>query len=975
MVKFAQSLPLIVMSAYGWCYGTSASLSQIVPDRTLGAENSTVTHNVSLPGKAADADYLQGGAVRGSNLFHSFSEFNIAADSGAYFASPSGIEHIFTRITGANPSQIEGILGVNGNANLFLLNPHGVIFGANSQLDLSGSLFVTTGDRYLFENDFSFSASNPELPPLLTVNFPIGVQFGAEPGAIVNRAGRIEREGQTEAETDLEIASLPEGLRIGSGQNLSFLGGEIAIEGGYLNTDGGTIELAAIEANNRVGIAPNGEHWQLDYSQVKNFADLKLEQHAGIDGGQTGTTQISLKGRNISLGYDIAELAEYSLSDFFSLEELPRLDELPGNRIIIAAQNLDAEIPSRIDVRATETFSIVDPGKTQQNLLVHTSGSGDAGEINISAKQIVLYGASLESWTLANASGDAGTISLVAEDMTIQHGGAGVNTDSQGDGGTIDLDIAKELKIQYGGFGAEVFNSGDGGEILIDSQNIEIQNAGIGADTRAAGNGGTIIIDAENLEIRSGGMGVSAFAAGDGGKIDLNIARNLKVVSGGFGADASSAGDGGSIEIEAQNIELIDAGMGANTRRGTAQGGNIELKADRILLKNGIIGAESGQDEFDERNIDERQEREDFIRDAGNGGNIFIQAAELTIDGGNITTSTFGRGNAGDIRLQVDSFKAIGTVDEELVSGINSSTDGDGRGGNISITGDRIKLVDGATIAANSTQDGQAGNIEIDLSEELWLKRHGTISVDGGVMGLPGEIIIQSRNLLLDSQGRISATTNLGTQGNIRLRGENLRLKNGAQIVTNAGKDATGGNIFIDLKQNILGLDNSKITASAEQGQGGNINIITRGIFLDSNSQINASSQFGIDGSIGVDSLDVDPHTDLIRLPSELIDPELYLSTGCSTNKDNQFSSVGKGGLPENPLNNLLQDGILADLEPLKPQSESDFKTIEPASSSAALPIEAAAWRVDRHGKIELVAIQPQTSELSHPHCLSSPKS
>ncbi|WP_292864063.1 filamentous hemagglutinin N-terminal domain-containing protein [Nostoc sp. LPT] len=106
-------------------------LAQIVPDNTLGAEASVVTPNVSIRG--IPSDRIDGGATRGANLFHSFEKFNVGEGRGVYFANPAGIENILTRVTGNNPSNILGRLGVLGGANLFLLNPNGIVFGSKCQ--------------------------------------------------------------------------------------------------------------------------------------------------------------------------------------------------------------------------------------------------------------------------------------------------------------------------------------------------------------------------------------------------------------------------------------------------------------------------------------------------------------------------------------------------------------------------------------------------------------------------------------------------------------------------------------------------------------------------------------------------------------------------------------------------------------------------------------------------------------------------
>ena len=134
-------------------FGVSESVSaQIVPDNTLGTEGSTVTPNVNING--IQGDQIKGGAIRGANLFHSFAQFNIGEGRGAYFTPPIGILNILSRVTGANRSDISGRLGVLGNANLFLINPNGIVFGQNASLDLQGSFVQGLHD---------FAENKPEL--------------------------------------------------------------------------------------------------------------------------------------------------------------------------------------------------------------------------------------------------------------------------------------------------------------------------------------------------------------------------------------------------------------------------------------------------------------------------------------------------------------------------------------------------------------------------------------------------------------------------------------------------------------------------------------------------------------------------------------------------------------------------------------------------------------------------------------------
>ncbi|MEM9214193.1 MAG: filamentous hemagglutinin N-terminal domain-containing protein [Cyanobacteria bacterium P01_F01_bin.150] len=168
--------------------------AQILPDQTLGSEGSVVVPNVTIRG--AQGDLIDGGAIRATVLFHSFSDFNINDFERVYFSSPGGIEHILSRVTGNDISNIFGTLGVDGDANLFFLNPNGIVFGENARLDISGSFIATTADAFQFADGQVFSAVNPEAPPLLTINLTPGLQDGNYDFNFQDDGGQIINRGQ-----------------------------------------------------------------------------------------------------------------------------------------------------------------------------------------------------------------------------------------------------------------------------------------------------------------------------------------------------------------------------------------------------------------------------------------------------------------------------------------------------------------------------------------------------------------------------------------------------------------------------------------------------------------------------------------------------------------------------------------------------------------------------------------------------------
>lgn len=217
---------------------TASAQSTIVPDTTLATEASIVNSlDPNLP-----IDVINGGAIRGNNLFHSFSQFNGGANRGVYFFSPSAnIANILARVTGGSRSEILGTLGTCGNSqpNLFLINPSGIIFGLNASLNVGKSFIATTADTIQFGSQGFFSATNPQAPPLLTVN-PSALLFNQiNNGTIVNQSQAPAGVSPTGQQVT--------GLRVRDGNNLLLVGGNINIDGGAIRAYGGNVELASLE--------------------------------------------------------------------------------------------------------------------------------------------------------------------------------------------------------------------------------------------------------------------------------------------------------------------------------------------------------------------------------------------------------------------------------------------------------------------------------------------------------------------------------------------------------------------------------------------------------------------------------------------------------------------------------------------------------------------------------------------------------
>ncbi|MEO1184696.1 MAG: filamentous hemagglutinin N-terminal domain-containing protein, partial [Cyanobacteria bacterium J06636_27] len=213
-------------------FGNLPATAQITSD---GTTNTTVNLN-------NNNFTILNGIQKGNNLFHSFSEFSIPTGGSVNFNNSTDVVNIINRVTGGNISNIDGLIKANGNANLFLINPAGIVFGENARLDIGGSFLGSTAESILFEDGFNYSAIDSQQTPLLTVSVPLGLQMGSNPGDITVR-GNGHTLSAIDSSFALESRDTSSGLRVNSGNTLALIGGNLNLDGSIVSTDGGHIEL------------------------------------------------------------------------------------------------------------------------------------------------------------------------------------------------------------------------------------------------------------------------------------------------------------------------------------------------------------------------------------------------------------------------------------------------------------------------------------------------------------------------------------------------------------------------------------------------------------------------------------------------------------------------------------------------------------------------------------------------------------
>jgi filamentous hemagglutinin family protein len=672
--------------------------AQITPDKTLPINSSIKTQN--------NTNRIEGGTIKGSNLFHSFEHFSVPTGSEAYFNNDINIQNVITRITGKSISNIDGILKTNGTANLFLLNPNGIIFGNNAKLNIGGSFLATSASQINFVDATNFSAKNPELNPLLTISVPIGLEIESNAGAILIQSSGHNLIGPPFS--PLIRSSNVASLQVQPGRTLAIVGGDVILEGGVITSDAGRIELGSV-SNGSVSINPTTSGWKLGYEDVPFFQDIHLSKRSLVDTSGIGSGSIQIDGRRVTL----------------------------TDGSVILNQNQGTLPAGTLNVNASESLSVSgsDPvARTGGGLRSETLGFGKAGDIAISTKQVIIQnGGQINNLTFGAAT--SGNINLNASD-SIQLIGVSpfdpavfstisTATFNSGDAGNITVSTEQFLATDGGNLSSSNFGTGRGGDVTVSAtDSVEIIGASpiifqpsmLSSISLNAGKAGSLTINTSKLMVREGGrVDASTLASGEGGNVTINAFQSLEVSgkipgSGEPSLVISSAnivspilqklyrlppapsGKSGNVTIATGHLSVTD-GASVNVRNeGSNDAGTLKINAASVFLNNtSAITASTS---------------------SGEGGNIFVNVGYLQLSNNSAITATAGsRGNGGNININADILIAQGK------SNITANAF-EGSGGNIEINTEGLFISDDSKVLASS-EKGVDGSVQLIGAVEI----------------------------------------------------------------------------------------------------------------------------------------------------------------------------------------------------------------------------------------------------------------
>jgi filamentous hemagglutinin family protein len=827
--------------------------AQIAPDGTIPTD-------VTTPDRANFT--IEGGDRVGANLFHSFSQFSVPNGGSANFNNASDINNIINRVTGGSISSIDGLIKANGTANLFLINPAGIVFGAGAKLDIGGSFLASSADSLLFSDGNIFSAIDPQNKPLLTINAPIGLQIRENPVAI-----------------QLQKAN----LAVKSGQNLTLVGGNLNFDGSKLTAPGGQIRLGGLASTGRVEIAENGN---LSFPSGIRLADVFLTNGASVDVRADGKGAIAINARNLTLdkesflaagiGSGVGNTEAQAGDININVTELTSID----NGFIDNGVNENATGNAGQVNLTTGELSLTNRSRIGNS----TKGQGNAGNISINTSgKVSLDRSNIQSQVQEKAVGRAGNLEIVADSLDLNNQSQLLaDTNGIGDAGNITINTKNATAVAGNSL---IFNrvgrtaQGNAGGININAGSFSLA-AGAGndfsqviSDTEGKGNAGDININATN---------------------SISIDRGRLLSASGV-AGINPEGNAGDITLSAPQIDFKNFSFvsAATPKRVTGEAGNITLNGDNLRIREGSIINTLTETTF-------------------KGGDINVNAKTLEINtGGKIVTATVQKGDAGNVNLNV--------TDRILLDGSNPFK----RPPEVQIFEEPflndLELNTGLFANTTDTATGNGGSIVIGNPKSTTISNGAKISVASQGQGNSGKLTIQTDNLTLGNGGAIEASTASGEGGNASLLVKDvLKMRDDSLISARAKGNANGGNINIDAGF-VVAFEggNNDIIANAERGNGGNIEISTESMFglqkrraNPFTNDIDASSDYSLDGNVSIDTPDINPAQGTIALPESVVAPEEVTAQACDSENTAQNRSsliiTGKGGMPNSPSEPLV---------------------------------------------------------------------
>jgi filamentous hemagglutinin family protein len=830
------------------------------------------------------------GKAAGPNLFHSFETFSVGSGDAAVFTTTSSFNNVISRVSGAAPSSIQGLLALapaaGSKPNFFFINPNGITFGAGAQVDVPAALHVSTANNLRFADGTTFKAGAGS-DSTLTIAPPASFGFlGATRAPIVIDSGT-------------SLVTIP-------GESLSVVGGDVLLDHTLLvNQGGGDVRVTAVGAD-AVEIGLTGGlppvHGELDIvagggivvtsfrardsgSVAVSAGDIWIDGRGG--GGRfTGISSIVMPGTG--RGGDITVAATGTLSMIYAGILSDSYSTLDAGPITLRAGSL------LIDGQGQGSSVGVLGLGVQQGITTSTyepAGFARTGPLTVSVDGDLALVSSGKIYSGAGSSGSAAPVTVTAQSIsadaqnatTFFTGIASISNGPVGSGADLDVSTRGNLSLHDGASILAATNlAGAAGSVMVHARTLEIDrgqssnSTGIARQGAPGSSGAPRNVEVtvlENISIKHGGSIVSDAFSGRAG--DLHVHAGSMTLDGrgtlrftGIASDSIIGyfADAGDLDVfVAGELSILAGARISSSTFSSGAAGSLKLRAGSLTMDGGGNPMSTG------------------IHSAallGSSGDAGVVDAEIEgklsiLNGASISSNTFSEGNAGSVNVRTGSL-FIDRQESASFTGIASASapEASGNAGRVrvSVAGDASMVHFGA-IASDTLSSGDAGDVAVFVGGKLSLRGGAGIASATFGAGNAGSVDVAGGRIEIDDQNTgmltgVSASAGFGSSGHagavhVSALGD-LSIVDGGLIASVSNSPKNAGTV--DVAAENISISGRGLTAatgvlvsSTDAGDGGQLRVSARGTLALLGDAVISSTSDGIGraGSIHVDARDI----------------------------------------------------------------------------------------------------------------------
>ncbi|MBI5830086.1 MAG: filamentous hemagglutinin N-terminal domain-containing protein [Chloroflexi bacterium] len=798
----------------------------------------------------------------GANLFHSFGDFGVPANNLANFLNDTAAAttNILARVTGGNVSNINGKIQTNGvggfgAANLFLINPAGVVFGAGASLNVGGAFRVSTADYIKFQGGERFYANLAANSELTSASVEAFGFLAAVPTGITA--------------TSTGLAPL---LEVPVGNTLSLIAGDIQINGPSssvsptLQARSGRIELVSVASVGEVPLAPVGATPAFSTTGFASLGNVTVNNGARVTvaaptGFATPAGTILIRGGRLTVD---------------------------GASSLIASTggNTNAA-PTAVDIQARTAVTVTNSSTIAATNQSPVSGTGNAGAVIIASETPATpMAVEISSNAAINASYsnngkaaditiDAGSIKLLTGPLTGNINQTNNSTNNTGNGGVISLRASENIYIGPGSsITAQNFNgTGAGAQIVLTSPSVTLEGAGLtqqatikgftggsGAASSVTFNVGTLELKGSDAIVNTKAQNTSVLGVpptqgggpilvqGTGGAGTAATSVILSGAGTAFLSETEGQGNGGNMTVNANAMTVTNsARVSANTIQ-TGNAGAITLNVGTLDVSNG--GRIEGNTSSNGALVN------GVFTNGGTGGTTIVQglagpgtsAASLTITGAGsgLFSTTSGSGAGGSITANA------GQITMNTGGTVSAASSVSGAGGSVALNAGTLSLATNAILDSSTTGAGNAGTIQITTTGNTATIASGSVIKSSTTStGDAGQIVVTTPSLMLDNGIITTSTSGAGNAGGITVNAGSATVQGGGQLSSSSTGTGAGGTTIVQglagagsqaASLTISGAGSGLFSTTSGTGAGGSILANANQITISNGGTISAAS-------------------------------------------------------------------------------------------------------------------------------------